>query len=163
MDSACTQVNPFDRYSVAVLKNGEVAGHVRRELSRICFHFLQRQHSSISCRITGHRKLSEIRGKGLVVPCVYIFTGKQRHVPKLITLFTQLLVYEYCTTPHATVHNLILLYNYLLHTCNFKTAIAYELHAYAALTHVHRAGAGGACKCDKKPCAVISPENREGA
>lgn len=43
------------------------------------------------------------------------------------------IVYKYCNTPHAIVHNLILLYIYLLHTCDFQTAIAYEVHAYARL------------------------------
>ena len=78
--------NSFDRYAVAVMKDRGVVGHVPRELARTSFYFLQKQHSRMHCKITGHRKLSEISGKGLVVPCTYIFTGKTKHINKLITL-----------------------------------------------------------------------------
>ena len=38
-----------------------------------------------ACRITDVRRRSE--GKGLVVPCVYIFSGKTNHLEKLIAIF----------------------------------------------------------------------------
>ena len=64
--------NSFDRYAVAVLKDGRVVCHM-------CCHFLQntagslaarllpptaRLHSRMTCRITGLRKQSEISEKG---------------------------------------------------------------------------------------------------
>ena len=88
--------NIFDEFAVAVFKDGIVVGHghampchVPQELVRTCWYFLKKWHSSMICKITGHRRLSEIKGKGLVVPCVYVFTGKTKHIDKLITPFTQ--------------------------------------------------------------------------
>ena len=80
---AVEEENSFDRHAVAVLKDGGVVGHVPRELARI--YFLQKQHSRMTCRITGLRKPSETSGKGLVV---HFFTGIKRHIHKLVTLFT---------------------------------------------------------------------------
>ena len=80
--------NIFDEFAVAVFKDG-VVGHVPRELARTCWYFLKKRHSRMSCKITGHRRLSEIKGKGLVVPCVYFFLGKTKHIDKLIVLLTQ--------------------------------------------------------------------------
>ena len=81
--------NIFDEFAVAVFKDGIVVGHIPRELARTCWYFLKKRHSRMSCKITGHRRLSEIEGKGLVVPCVYFFLGKIKHIDKLITLLTQ--------------------------------------------------------------------------
>ena len=36
------------------------------------------------------RCLSEVSGKGLEVPCEYIFTGQQIHVAKLVSVFAKL-------------------------------------------------------------------------
>ena len=81
--------NVFDEFAVAIWKDGIIIGHVPRELARTCWYFLKKRHSSMICKITGHRRLSEIEGKGLVVPCVYIFTGKTKHIDKLIAIFTE--------------------------------------------------------------------------
>ena len=82
-----TEDNTFDRFTVAVLKDGVIVGHVPRELARICWYFLQKRHSTMICKITGPQKLSEVEGKGLVVPCVYHFTSKSKHLQKLVALF----------------------------------------------------------------------------
>ena len=79
--------NVFDKFAVAVLKDNIIVGHIPREISRICWYFLQKRQSSIVCRITDHRRLSDVEGKGLVVPCIYIFAGRTAHVERLISLF----------------------------------------------------------------------------
>ena len=43
-----------------------------------------------NCIVNGDRRRSEVDGKGLVVPCVYIFKGKQKHPERLINLFAKL-------------------------------------------------------------------------
>ncbi len=43
-----------------------------------------RQSDSLSSR---HLEYSQLQGKGLVVPCLYIFTVKQKHLEKLIAIF----------------------------------------------------------------------------
>jgi len=85
-EELCVQVedNTFDEFAVAVWKDGII---VPRELAITCWYFLKKRHSTMTCRVTEHRRLSEVQGKGLVVPCMYIFNGKMKYVDKLIALF----------------------------------------------------------------------------
>ena len=88
-EKLCIQIeedSAFDDFTVAIWKD-VIVGHVPRELARICWYFLKKRHSSMICKITEHRRLSEVEGKGLVVPCVYIFSGKTKHIDKLIAIF----------------------------------------------------------------------------
>ena len=62
--------NRHDKHALAVFKEGIIVGHVPREMSRIFWFFLQHD-GKIECEITGQRK----KGKGLEVPCVYMFKG----------------------------------------------------------------------------------------
>ena len=41
------------------------------------------------CQVDGIRQRSAA-GKGLVVPCVYVFRGKQKHLDQLISVFAKL-------------------------------------------------------------------------
>ena len=45
----------------------------------------------MTCIVNGDKRRSEVDGKGLVVPCVYIFKGKQKHLERLINLFASLI------------------------------------------------------------------------
>ena len=65
---------------------GNTVGHAPREISRICCYFLERS-GTITCKVTDHHQYSNVRGKGLEVPCIFIFTGKPRHVDKLVGIF----------------------------------------------------------------------------
>ena len=65
-------------------------GHAPREFSRVCWYFLHKSGSEMTCIVNGDRRRSEVDGKGLVVPCVYIFKGKQKHLERLINLFAKL-------------------------------------------------------------------------
>ena len=89
--------NTVDQFAVAIVKDINVVGHVPTEYSRIFWYFIQKCHSNIVCKIHGSRRLSEVRGKGFEVPCEYIFTGQQKHVEKLISVFAKLGVASYCT------------------------------------------------------------------
>ena len=53
------------------------------EYSRLFWYFIQ---SNIICKINGSRCLSEVSGKGLEVPCEYIFTCQQKPIEKLISV-----------------------------------------------------------------------------
>ena len=46
----------------------------------------------MTCIVNGDRRRSEVDGKGLVVPCLYIFKGKQKHLERLISLFASLIL-----------------------------------------------------------------------
>ena len=63
-------------------RDGRIVGHVPLALARTFWY------TAVTCRsrITDVRRRSE--GKGLVVPCVYIFRGKTNHLEKLIAIFT---------------------------------------------------------------------------
>jgi len=69
--------NPYDIHAVAIVKDGTTIGHVPREIRRVFSSFLL-QGGDISCEVNGHRKL----GKGLEVPCIYQFTGKENIIKK---------------------------------------------------------------------------------
>ena len=71
--------NNHNRHTIAVMKGGEVVGHVPRELSRILYFFLRRSGSCVLCVITGRRKY----GVGLEVPCVYKINGQSKCIEKL--------------------------------------------------------------------------------
>ena len=43
-----------------------------------------------TCQVDGNRWRLALEGKGLVVPCVYIFRGKQKHLDRLISVFAKL-------------------------------------------------------------------------
>ena len=86
----CEVNNIHDDFAVAVLKNSNTVGHVPREISRVCWYFLHKSGSEMTCIVNGDRRRSEVDGKGLVVPCVYIFKGKQKHLERLINLFAKL-------------------------------------------------------------------------
>ena len=49
--------NTEDRFAVAVTKDDMVVGHVPREFSKLCWHFL-RHGGTIACEVTGRRKRS---------------------------------------------------------------------------------------------------------
>ena len=82
--------NIHDDFAVAVLKNDNTVGHVPWKISRVCRYFLHKSGSEMTCIVNGDRRHSEVDGKGLVVPCVYIFRGKQKHLDRLINLFAKL-------------------------------------------------------------------------
>lgn len=77
--------NEHDRTAVSILKEGQIVGHVPREMARIVFYFLQREGTGGACVIAGRRK----RGRGLEVPCVYEFFGPNQLITKLKCLLTQ--------------------------------------------------------------------------
>ena len=54
---ACEHGNVSDRYTVSVLKDNKIVGHLPRKLSRVCAFFIGRG-GSISCEISGTRRYS---------------------------------------------------------------------------------------------------------
>ena len=79
--------NAHDMFAVAVYRDGSVVGHLPREIAQTCWYFLKKADSKILCKLTEKRQLSSVHGIGLVVPCVYTFTGKPKNIERLISLF----------------------------------------------------------------------------
>ena len=79
--------NNHDQYAVAVIKDGEVVGHVPQAKSRLISFFLGYDGNVCFCEVTGAR-LNRGVGLGMEVPCVYKFYGRSAYVKKLKELLT---------------------------------------------------------------------------
>ena len=86
----CESDNDHDPFALAVLKDDTIIGHVPWEISRVCCFFLQKSGSKMTCQVDGNRRRSALEGKEFVVPCVYVFRGKQKHLDRLISVFAKL-------------------------------------------------------------------------
>ena len=64
--------NEHDRFTVAVLKDGDVVGHVPRSLSKTTSFFLRHDGNVVFCEVTGERLNRGVQ-LGVEVPCVYRF------------------------------------------------------------------------------------------
>ena len=77
--------NSHDSFSVAVMKNDVIVGHMPRKISSVCSIFLL-HGGSIYCRVIGSRCYSaHLPQGGLEIPCVLTFTGnvKFQYVTKV--------------------------------------------------------------------------------
>lgn len=74
--------NDYDRFAVAVLKDGEVVGHVPRTLSKTTSFFPRHDGNVVFCEVTGERVNRGVQ-LGVEVPCVYKFYGRRSHITKL--------------------------------------------------------------------------------
>ena len=62
--------NEYDRFAVAVLKDGEVVGHVPQALSKAIFFSLRYDGNVAFCEVTGERLNRGVQ-LGVEVPCAY--------------------------------------------------------------------------------------------
>ena len=78
-------LNPRDRYTLAVMKNDVIIGHLPAKVSRICSIFLRRG-GSITCR----RYSADLPQGGMEIPCKPSFTSsKMKEVDMLRVLFNK--------------------------------------------------------------------------
>ena len=67
--------NSHDAFSVAVMRNDVIVGHIPKKISSVCSIFLL-HGGSIYCRVIGSRCYSaQLPQGGLEIPCVLTFTG----------------------------------------------------------------------------------------
>ena len=72
--------NRHDLFAVAIVKEGEVVGHVRREISSSCSLFLL--SGTITCKVTGSRQYShDLEQGGMHIPCKLIAQIKNSRLP----------------------------------------------------------------------------------
>ena len=77
--------NIHDSHAVGVLKDGEIVGHIPREISRVFFFFLKRG-GNITVSVT-EKPINRGLVLGLELPATYVFSGKSSDVgnlPKLL-------------------------------------------------------------------------------
>ena len=79
--------NVTDRYSVAVIKDDAIVGHLPKKYSKI-FSLFIRRGGSITCKVIERRHYSrDLPQEGLEIPCKLILLGKSddiKNVNKLI-------------------------------------------------------------------------------
>ena len=69
------QGNIHDVYTVAVVEDDVIVGHVPRAISAVCYLFIKKG-GTISCEITGsHRYSSDLPQGVLELPCKLTFSG----------------------------------------------------------------------------------------
>ena len=81
--------NEVNNYAVAVIKDGEVVGHIPDAITRVMSQFLLREGHSGSCEITGNRVNRGVQ-IGVEVPCVYKLYGRQAYIKRLEELLSEL-------------------------------------------------------------------------
>ena len=92
--------NLHDPFAVSVLKDADVVGHVPRKISTICYVFLGRPGSIITCKVTGTRRYSsDLPQGGMEIPCLLEFKGEQSVVEKARKLLNEKLNTCVPTTP----------------------------------------------------------------
>ena len=75
--------NISDPYAVAIIKSGNIVGHVPRRISTACNLFIQKG-GVIVCTVTGPRRYSsDLPQGGLEVPCRLSFRGDSKLITKL--------------------------------------------------------------------------------
>ena len=77
----CEVDNIQDDFAVAILKNNMIVGHV--EISRVCWYFLQKNSSKLTCIVSGSRRRS---GSSVRLH----FQRKTKHLDWMITVFAKL-------------------------------------------------------------------------
>lgn len=81
--------NVHDRYSVGVVKDGNIVGHLPRKISHLCSLFIRRG-GTILCRIRGTQQYSrDLPQGGLEIPCTLLFNGSSNELKKLWRLTQQ--------------------------------------------------------------------------
>ena len=75
--------NRFDPFAVAVIRDGEIIGHVPKLISAAASLFL-RHSGSIKCKVTGSRQYSrDLPQGGLEIPCQLTFEGSEKYIGKV--------------------------------------------------------------------------------
>ena len=74
--------NPVDQSAVAVIKHGQVVGHVPHNAAPVIAHFLRRGCNKGFVTVDGV-KLNRGAGYGLEIPCTYRFYGPKPYTDRL--------------------------------------------------------------------------------
>lgn len=81
--------NVRDNRAVAVLKEGQVVGHIPYNISAIVSHFLSRDYNKAFAEVTGDR-VNRGGGYGIEVPCCYRFYGPELYLKRMKEITTSL-------------------------------------------------------------------------
>ena len=80
--------NLKDWYAVAVIRDGNVVGHLPRKFSLACYLFIGRG-GRVRCEVTNKRRYSlDLPQGGLEIPCCLKVSGQAKEVKKLLRVMT---------------------------------------------------------------------------
>ena len=71
--------NQHDKFSVAIVLEERLVGHVPKNLSKIFHQFMKIPNCTIGCKVTGKR-VNRGAGYGLEIPVQYRFIGAEKAV-----------------------------------------------------------------------------------
>ena len=80
--------NPEDAFAVAVMKSGTTVGHIPREISKTCWHFIA-QDGELSCKVTGRRQRSILLEGGLDRSSLHLYIQGKKKLGDKITKILQ--------------------------------------------------------------------------
>lgn len=81
--------NATDKLAVAIIKNGDVVGHVPYNLAPTLSQFLKRDFNKAMAEVTGER-VNRGAGYGLEVPCIYRLYGHSTYLERLAEVLRDL-------------------------------------------------------------------------
>ena len=88
-DTFETEYNRHDRYAVAIRVGNETVGHIPREMSNICYYFIQ-IGGHIRGEVKGQRQRSAIPERVCKIPCIYKFYNNNKcNKKKLVKLLKE--------------------------------------------------------------------------
>ena len=82
--------NPEDKFAVAVIRRGNIIGHLPFSLAPVVSAFLRRDVNKGLVEVKG-MKVNRGAGYGLEIPCTYHFYGSKSFIHKLNQLVADLL------------------------------------------------------------------------
>ena len=71
-----------DQLAVAVLKDGEIVGHIPYDIAFAVSHFLRRDSNKAFAEVTGDR-VNSGAGYGMEIPCTYRFYGPEPYIRRM--------------------------------------------------------------------------------
>ena len=74
--------NVSDRLAVCIQKDGQIVGHMPRNLAPLIYYFLVRDVNKGMAEITG-MPLNRGAGMGMKVPCIYRLYGPEVYITRL--------------------------------------------------------------------------------
>ena len=81
--------NATDKVVVAVIKNGDIVGHVPYNLAPTLSQFLKKDFNKAVAEVTGDR-VNRGAGYGLEVPCIYRLCGPKIYLDKVREVLSDL-------------------------------------------------------------------------
>ena len=90
--------NTMDHYAVAVVKDGQIVGHLPKKISRICSLFLRRGGGgTITIKVTGHRRYSsDLEQGGMEIPCLLLLSRRTQRNKKNLSSFSLTKLFLVC-------------------------------------------------------------------